>query len=117
MEVVEEPLGGGREELAAVHVIGQDAVGLAQHPRVLVHPGEELLAGVVAGPREREARGEPARTLLEALDAQQLGAEGAFSAAALPGTEEATQRAVTSAPAHAAGRIHVRWSSMHISPS
>ena len=93
VEVVEEPLGGRGEELAAVDVIGQDAVGIAQNPRVLVHPGEELLAAVIAGSLEREARGEPARALLEALDAQELGAEGAFSAAALPGTEEATQGA------------------------
>ena len=93
VEVVEEPLGGRGEELAAMDVIGQDAVGVAQNPRVLVHPGEELLAAVIAGSREREAGGEPPRALLQTLDAQELGAEGAFSAAALPGTEEATQGA------------------------
>ena len=69
-------------------VIGQDAVGVAQDPRVLVHPGEELLAVVVAGSREGEACGEPASPLFQPLDAQELGAEGALSAAALPGTEE-----------------------------
>ncbi len=93
VEIVEEPLGGRGEELAAMDVIGQDAVGVAQNPRVLVHPREELLAAVIAGSLEREAGGEPPRALLQTLDAQELGAERAFSAAALPGTEEATQGA------------------------
>ena len=92
MEVVEEPLGGGGKELSAVHVICEDAVGVAQHPGVPVHPGGELVAGVVAGSREGEARGKPARTLLQPLDAEQFGAKRAFTPGGAARTEEAAQR-------------------------
>ena len=49
VEVVEQPLGGGGEELAAVHVVGEDAVGVAQHPGVVVEAGGRTGARVVAG--------------------------------------------------------------------
>ena len=94
MEVVEQPLGGRGEELAAMDVVGQDAIGLAQHPARSRPPApKNCRPRVVAGSREGEARGEPACALLQPLDAQQLGAERAFSAMRLPGTEEATQGA------------------------
>ena len=42
MEVVEQPLGGGGDELAPVHVLGQGDVGLAQHAGVVVEAGKHV---------------------------------------------------------------------------
>jgi hypothetical protein len=72
--VVEEPLPGGRDELAAVHVAGERAVGRAQDADVVVEPREDAARGA---PRRvhREAGRERAGPLVEALDAEQLVAE------------------------------------------
>ncbi|OGT96193.1 MAG: hypothetical protein A3I79_07330 [Gemmatimonadetes bacterium RIFCSPLOWO2_02_FULL_71_11] len=73
-------------------VVGENAIGLAHHPGVIVEATEKpsvLAAGI---PGQREARGEGPGPFLQALDAQELGAQGLldFRAAAAP--EEAEQR-------------------------
>ena len=42
VEVVEQPLRGGRDELPAVHVVGQREVGLAQDARVVGEAREQV---------------------------------------------------------------------------
>jgi hypothetical protein len=78
-EVVEQPLGGRGRALAAVDVVGEPLVGLAQ-PRCVVlearEEGPRPLAGLA---RERELGRERLGPLLQPLDAQELAAEGSRS--------------------------------------
>ncbi len=78
VEVVEQPFAGGRDRLAAMHVVGGRAIGRAQALLVLTKtcevsttPSDEPPA-----PRQRaraELQGERVRPLLELLQAQELG--------------------------------------------
>src|SRR5260370_36787826 len=73
-------------------VVGEDTIGLAQHAGIVLQAREER-AGLAAWiPSQREAGGEGPGPFLQALDAEELGAEGllGFQAAAAP--EEAKQR-------------------------
>ncbi len=75
VEVVEQPLGRGRHGLAAVHVVAEQAVRLAQRAGVV---GDAAVVGAAAGARSRgdlDLRGQVARVVLEPLDVQQLGAK------------------------------------------
>src|SRR5207245_11214387 len=73
-------------------VVGEDAIGLAQHAGIVLQAREERagLAARITG--QGEAGGEGAGPFLQALDTEELGAEGllGFRAAAAP--EEAAQR-------------------------
>ncbi|MGH8542200.1 MAG: hypothetical protein ACREX3_00835 [Gammaproteobacteria bacterium] len=92
VEVIEEPFRNGRDELAAVHVIGQDAIRLAQHAGVVFQAREEgadLAAGI---PCQREAGGEGFGPVLEPLDAEELGAEWLLGLWVAAAPEEAEQR-------------------------
>ena len=91
--VVEVPFGGGGEELAAVDVVRQDAIGVAEDPGVVVEAEEEGLGPAPGAAGQGEAGGEHAGPLLEALDAQQFGAERALTggAARPEDTEEGVQ--------------------------
>ena len=76
VEVVEQPLGRGRHGLAAVHVVGQQAVRLAQRAGVV---GDAAVVAAAAGARSRrdlDLGGQVARVVLEPLDVQQLAAQG-----------------------------------------
>src|SRR5260370_5946715 len=73
-------------------VVGEDTIGLAQHAGIVLKAREER-AGLAAWiPSQREAGGEGPGPFLQALDAEELGAQGllGFQAAAAP--EEAKQR-------------------------
>ena len=75
VEVVEQPLGGGRDRLSRADVVGQRAIRVAQHARVVGEPGKDV-AGTAARARiEREARRERQRPLVEPLAAEQFVAE------------------------------------------
>ena len=74
VEVVEEPLRRRRDELAAVHVVGEGPVRLAQDADVVVEPREDAASGALRRVH-RESGRERAGPLLEALDAEQLVAE------------------------------------------
>ena len=77
MEIVEEPLRGRGDGLAAVDVIGQDAIGRAQGPRVVV---DAAMKGPAARPPARgngKLCGQATRALLEPFDVQELGAKRA----------------------------------------
>ncbi len=69
--VVEDPLAGGSDELAPVHVGGQRAVGLPEDQGVVVEAGEDA-AGHAPRRVHREPGGQRAGALLEPLDAEQL---------------------------------------------
>ena len=66
MVVVEEPFGGGRDELAVVNVLGQGLVGLAQDAGVVAQAPVDA-AGAAALGVNRETRGQGERPLLEPL--------------------------------------------------
>ena len=92
MEIVEQPFGGRRHEHTPVDVAGEDAVGLAQHAGVIVEATEKpsvLAAGI---PGQRKARGEGPGPFLQALDAQELGAQGLLDYRAAAAPEAAEQR-------------------------
>jgi hypothetical protein len=61
-----------------VHRIGQDPVGLAQNPGVVIEPAEEAAVADLRLAGEGEACGQGASPLFQPLDAQQLGAEAVF---------------------------------------
>ena len=75
MEVVEEPLRRGGDELASVHVLGHDEVGSTQDAGVVVETGQDVPRGPPRVRVEREAGRESPRPLLQPLDAQQLVAQ------------------------------------------
>src|SRR5260370_34811023 len=67
-------------------VVGEDTIGLAQHAGIALQAREER-AGLAAWiPSQREAGGEGPGPFLQALDAEELGAEGlpGFPTAAAP---------------------------------
>ena len=74
MEVVEQPLGGGRRRLSAPGVVGERGVDLAQRAHVLVEPPQMRAAAAARPPRERQERREPPGVLLERLDPEQFDA-------------------------------------------
>src|SRR5260370_33304489 len=82
-------------------VVGEDAIGLAQHARIVVQAREERAGLAARIPGQGEAGGERPGPALQALEAEELGAEGLlrFRAAAAP--EEAQ------APPQGADRPHL----------
>src|SRR2546422_1968454 len=93
-KVVEEPFRRRGDELAAVDIVGQDAIGLAQHPGVVLQAREEWAGLAARIPGQREAGGEGPGPFLQALDAEELSAERllGFRAAAAPeGAEQQPQ--------------------------
>src|SRR3989442_2301737 len=73
-------------------VVGEDAIGLAQHAGIVLQAREEGAGLAARIPGQGEAGGEGPGPFLQALDTEELGAEGllGFRAAAAP--EEAAQR-------------------------
>src|SRR2546426_12687881 len=73
-------------------VVGEDAIGLAQHAGIVLQAREERAGLAARIPSQGEAGGEGPGPFLQALDAEEFGAEGllGFRAAAAP--EEAAQR-------------------------
>ena len=77
MEVVEQPFGCRRDRLAAPHVSGKDAIGIAEHARVIGQATQQAGRAAARVPRQREFSRERAGPFLEALDAQQLAVQWA----------------------------------------
>jgi hypothetical protein len=110
VEVVEEPLGRGRHELAPVHVAGERAVRLAQAADVVLEAREHA-------PRRpsrrvhREPGRERARPLVEALHAEELVPERLLGSSerAAPAAEE--RRVESRCHEHAPSRTGVSASS------
>src|SRR2546426_1520485 len=77
-------------------VVGEDAIGLAQHAGIVLQAREERAGLAARIPSQREAGGEGPGPFLQALDAEELGAERllGFQAAAAP--EEARSEEHTS---------------------
>src|SRR2546426_170276 len=73
-------------------VVGEDAIGLAQHAGIVLQAREERAGLAARIPSQGEAGGEGPGPFLQALDAEELGAEGLrrFRTAAAP--EKAAQR-------------------------
>src|SRR5712691_814406 len=74
-------------------VVGEDAIGLAQHAGIVLQAREERAGLAARIPSQREAGGEGPGPFLQALDAEELAAEGLLgfrAAAAAP--KEAAQR-------------------------
>jgi hypothetical protein len=91
VEVVEQPFRRRRNELTAVDVVGEDAVGVAEYAGVVVETGEErarLAAGVTG---ERESGSERPGAFFQAFDAEELGAEWLRRFRAAAAAEEAEQ--------------------------
>src|SRR2546426_5086745 len=82
----------GGHELAAMDVVGEDAIGLAQHAGIVLQAREERAGLAARIPSQGDAGGEGPGPFLQALDAEELGAEGLrrFRTAAAP--EKAAQR-------------------------
>lgn len=91
MEVVEQPFRRRRNERAAVHLVGEDPVGLAQDAGVVFQPREEGASVATRVTGESEAGGEGLGPLLQPLDAQELGAERRFGGSGPAASEEAEQ--------------------------
>ena len=78
MEVVEQPVGGGDDELAGTDVLGERAVGGAQHADVVLEAGKRIARVAARVGIDGEAGRERQRPLFEALDAEKLVAERLF---------------------------------------
>ena len=117
VKVVEEPFRRRGDELAAVDIVGQDAIGLAQHPGVVLQPREEWAGLAARIPGQREAGGEGPGPFLQALDAEELSAERllGFRAAAAPEGAEQQPQGVSQGdlpmvPRHASRRgVLIAW--------
>ena len=75
----------GADELPGAHVVGQRAVGGAQHADVVLEAREGVAGAVARIGIDGEAGGERQRALLEPLDAQELVAERLGDDGAAPG--------------------------------
>ena len=75
MEVVQQAIGGRRDEAPAVDVIGQRAVGGVEPPHVVVEACEGVTRRAARIRVDGETRGERPRPFVEPDDAQQLVAE------------------------------------------
>jgi hypothetical protein len=74
MEVVEQPFAGAGDEPAGAHVAREHAIGLAQHPCVVVEAGTH--APGAPARIECETRGEGRGAVVETIGAQQFVADG-----------------------------------------
>lgn len=76
VEVVEQPLGRGRNGDAAMDVVSEAAVRRAEGAEVLVEAGQDVAAVQARRRGEREPGGERFRALFQTFEAQELAAEG-----------------------------------------
>ncbi len=84
MEVVEDPVRGRGDERALMDVVRHDAVGLVEGAGVVLQPREAVARPAARAAVQREAGGQRLRAFLEALDAQELVAEGLLGARPQP---------------------------------
>ena len=82
VEVVQQPLGRGLDQVAAASIVGEDPVGLAQARRVVARPTGEIIDSPAPMPRQHMAGCERPRALLERLDAEGLRSRWLIGAAA-----------------------------------
>jgi hypothetical protein len=91
VEVVEQPLRRWGDELATVHIVGEEAIRLAQHAGVVFQAGEEWADFAARIPSQREAGREGSGPFLQPLDAQELGTKGLFGGRAATAPEKTEQ--------------------------
>ena len=72
VEVVEQPLGGGRRRLAAFGVLGKRGIDAPQCLLVLAESLQVGAAAAALAQRDGEERGQPSRMLLEGFNSQEL---------------------------------------------
>ncbi len=75
VEVVQDPLGGGRDGDTAVGIVRERPVGRAEDAEVAVEPGQNVVAAGARCRHQREAGGERLGALLETCEAQELAAQ------------------------------------------
>jgi hypothetical protein len=75
MEIVEDPLRGGGDEVAAPNVVGQRAVGRVEQSRVLLQPRITAVGGAARVGIDRQTGAERSGALFELLDRRQLVAQ------------------------------------------
>jgi hypothetical protein len=85
MEVVEQPLGRGRDRLAMSHVSREDPIRMTEQARVVGQAAQQAGCGAPRVAREGEAGGQRTRTLFQAIDAEELTVQGAGIQADGPG--------------------------------
>jgi hypothetical protein len=78
MEIIEKPLGGGRDEHAIPHVAGKRAVGGIKYARVVAQARKDA-AGMPPLRAEGVMRCEGERPLIEPLGAQRFVTKGLFA--------------------------------------
>src|SRR5439155_13672776 len=71
VEVVEQPLGGGRRRLSAFCVVGQRRVDLSKRVRVLAQ-SLQMRAAAAPSHGNGEQGGQPSRVLLERFNSKEL---------------------------------------------
>src|SRR3989454_10740636 len=82
----------GGHELAAMDVVGEDAIGLAQHAGIVLQAREERAGLAARIPSQGEAGGEGPGPFLQALGAEGCGAEGPLGVRAAAAPAEAGPR-------------------------
>ena len=78
MEVVEQAIGGRRNEPPAVYVLGQRAIRGVQYAHVVVEAGERVAGRPARVGIDGEASGKRPRPFVDPDDAQQRVAERPF---------------------------------------
>jgi hypothetical protein len=78
VKVVEQPFPRGGDRLPLAHIVGQRAIGEAQHAGVVVEAREDGAAPAARVGIDREARGQRQRPFFQPLDAEQLVAKRLF---------------------------------------
>src|SRR3972149_6902236 len=92
VEVVEQPFRRRRHELAAMDVVGEDAIRLAQHAGVVLQAREEGAGLAARISAQGEARGEGSGPFLQKLDAQELGPKWLLWLGPAAASKDAAQR-------------------------
>jgi len=77
MEIVEQPLGGGRDRLAPPHIAREHVVRVAEHARVFGQPAQEPRGTALRVARERETGRKGASAFFEAFDAEEFAVQRA----------------------------------------
>jgi hypothetical protein len=93
VEVVEDPLGGGGDGLAATDVARQRPVGPVEEPGVVVQPPIGAVVAAAGAGIEGEARRQRLGPLLELLDAGELVAQRPVELRRPPAQERREERA------------------------
>jgi len=76
VEVVEQPIGRGRDRLATPHVAGEDAIRVTEYARVIRQAAQEPGWATSRVSRQREFSGQRPGAFFEALDTKEFAVQG-----------------------------------------